>query len=319
MSTKDLKFEMKAVNDDGTFEGYLSVYGIVDLGNDVVEKGAFTKTIQEQKGVIPMLWSHDKNTPLGMLELTDDEYGLAVKGEFFLSASEKAREMHSMSRRFMEKGRPMGMSIGYQNVRPPVRKDGVNHLKEIKLSEGSLTLFPMLPVAQMTSIKSLDGEEKDGFAETLARAQVMAMRGMICGALMNSLDSILYHYGEDRMDAAAKIAASEESIEQFKAAYMAHLPALMELWGEKEAPQQEEKAGRRISAVSRAQIEEAITRLQALLTDDEATSEDSTESGDAGKSLETPPPTQDGIAPEPDMSALYSMLKEFNFQGKLHV
>jgi hypothetical protein len=168
----------------------------------------------------------------------------------------------------------------------------------------------------MTSIKSLDGEQKDDFSEVLARAQVYAMRGMICGALMQSLDSIVYAYGEEKMDAAEKIAASEDSINQFKTAYMGHLPALLEMWGEKEAPIEEQKAGRRISAESRAKIEEAITRLQALLTDDDATSEASTETGDAGKSLETPPPTQGSTAPERDMLAtLHLMLKEFNFQG----
>jgi HK97 family phage prohead protease len=303
---------MKAVHEDGTFEGYLSVYGLVDLGNDVVEKGAFTKTIQEQKGVVPLLWAHDSKTPLGALTLTDDDHGLAVKGEFFLEESAKAREMHAMSKRFMEKGRAMGLSIGYEAIRKVV-KEGVRHLKELRLHEGSLTLFPMLPAAQMTSIKSADGEEKEDFATVLQRAQVYAMRGMICNSLMASLDSITYQYGEEKMDAEAKIAASEESIDQFRAAYMQHLPALLEMWGEKDAPEPEQKAGRRISATSRAQIEEAITKLQALLTDDDATS---AEDADAGKSNETPPPLQDSTAPGPDMDAeLHLMLKNFTFEG----
>ena len=309
MQTKDLKFELKSVADDGTFTGYLSVYGVVDLGNDVVEKGAFTKTIQEQRGVVPMLWGHDSKSPLGTLDLTDDEYGLAVKGEFFLEASAKARELHAMSKRFLEKGRPMGLSIGYEAIRKHV-KEGVRYLKELKLIEGSLTLFPMLPAAQMTAIKAADGEGKEDFATELNRAQVYAMRHMICGALTSSLDSILYSYGE--MDAAAKVAAAEESIDQFKTAYMQHLPVLLELWGEKQAPPGEAKSGRRISAVSRAQIEEAITKLQALLVEDTATSDDES---DAGKSTAQPPPEQDKITPDPRHAGLHLMLKNFQLTG----
>src|SRR5262245_65559995 len=57
-------FEVKEVSEDGTFTGIASVYGVEDLGNDIIDKGAFTKTISERP-VIPILWQHNKEEVIG--------------------------------------------------------------------------------------------------------------------------------------------------------------------------------------------------------------------------------------------------------------
>lgn len=44
MLTKiEVPFEVKAVDDAGNFEGYASVFNNVDLGDDVILPGAFTR------------------------------------------------------------------------------------------------------------------------------------------------------------------------------------------------------------------------------------------------------------------------------------
>jgi HK97 family phage prohead protease len=307
VQTKDFRLEIKAVGEDGTFEGYLSVYDVVDLGNDLVEKGAFTKTIQEQKGLVPMLWAHDQKQPLGVLHLEDDDTGLKVNGEFFLEESEKAREIHAMSKKFHEKGRPMGLSIGYEAIKKEV-KAGIRRLKELKLHEGSPTLFPMLPVAQITAIKTQSDGSKSDFATEFERIQLSAMRVMMCEALYSSLDSILWDWSGD-MDAAAKVQASDESIMQFHAGYTEFLPKLLEMWGEKKQSESEQKAGRRLSASSRAQVEEAITKLQALLQDDSATSDE-----EAGKSSAPEPPPAQADSDKPKIN-LHLIADSFKFQS----
>ena len=47
----DLPCEYKEVDtdEDGSFEGYASVFGNKDLGNDVVEKGAFMRSLKYKK------------------------------------------------------------------------------------------------------------------------------------------------------------------------------------------------------------------------------------------------------------------------------
>ena len=39
--TKALTLDVKAVGDDGYFEGYAAKFGNIDLGGDIIVKGAF--------------------------------------------------------------------------------------------------------------------------------------------------------------------------------------------------------------------------------------------------------------------------------------
>lgn len=261
--TKDFRLDLKSVGDNGTFEGYLSVFDVIDLSGDSVAKGAFTNTIQEQKGIVPMLWGHDTKQPIGILDVSEDDTGLPVKGEFFIAESAKAAELYGLSKKFYERGRPMGLSIGYDTIKKEMVK-GVRVLKELKLYEGSLTLFPMLPVAQMTSIKSADAEKSNFLAE-LDMAQTMVMRDMMQSALDNALDGIVW---DTDVDPTYRMQAVSDCIDQFKSAYLAFLPRLFDAWVEKSGV--DTKVGRRHSAADRAMLEEMLQRIQALLSEEAA-------------------------------------------------
>jgi phage head maturation protease len=61
-----LPFEIdaKAINDQGEFEGYLSVFGNVDQGGDVVAPGAFAKSLQRRPAPkVKLLLQHDTLHP----------------------------------------------------------------------------------------------------------------------------------------------------------------------------------------------------------------------------------------------------------------
>ena len=47
----DLECDYKGLDtdDDGSFEGYASVFNNKDLGNDVIKQGAFAKSIYDKK------------------------------------------------------------------------------------------------------------------------------------------------------------------------------------------------------------------------------------------------------------------------------
>ncbi len=45
MKVKAFDFDIKAVNDDGLFSGYGSVFDVVDSYNEVVAPGAFLESI----------------------------------------------------------------------------------------------------------------------------------------------------------------------------------------------------------------------------------------------------------------------------------
>ena len=42
---KFANLELRGITSDGTFSGYASVFGEVDLGQDVIERGAFRRSI----------------------------------------------------------------------------------------------------------------------------------------------------------------------------------------------------------------------------------------------------------------------------------
>jgi len=149
MPRKDFRFEVKSVKDTGEFTGYASVFGNVDRGGDIVERGAFTKTLTEQDS-LPLLWSHFSDTPIGVIGGKEDDYGLFVQGTMDMNV-QAAREKHSL----MKLGAIKGMSIGYETLKEQWEKS-VRRLKEVRLWEISLCVFPMNTLASVTGVKSVD-------------------------------------------------------------------------------------------------------------------------------------------------------------------
>ena len=155
ISYKSAQFELKREPDqDGVFEGYASVFDIVDQGMDVVAKGAFTKSLGSGRRV-KMLWQHDQSQPIGVWdEIREDERGLFVRGRV-LKDVQKGSEAQAL----MKAGAIDSMSIGYRTVEAMDEADGrVRKLLEIDLLEISVVTFPMLPDARITDVKSIQTE-----------------------------------------------------------------------------------------------------------------------------------------------------------------
>lgn len=277
MNKQGFRFDIKTLDEaEGTFEGVLSVYGVVDIGKDSVERGSFTKSISERGNEVPLLWQHDAKQPIGILELHDTEDALLVKGRLVLEVA-KAREALALM-----KGRALkGLSIGYDPIKwvmeGPVRK-----LKELRLWEGSLVTFPMLPIAQvdLSSVKS--EETKDDFDTALGNIQTYSMRYQLIAALESSLDSIIL--GEDSGTKEERAQQVAIAIEQFRQKYLEFVPrwmTLVEGYKTLITDLLEQKVGRRISAANRSKIEETIANLQALLA--EPADEQVTEEAEAAK------------------------------------
>ncbi len=157
MKYKDIKLQIKAVTDQGQFEGYASTFGNEDLGGDIVAQGAFSKTIAENKSV-PILWGHSTREVIGVnKEFSEDSKGLFVKGQLILDV-QRARETHAL----MKEGAVKGLSIGYDAVvvdYSRMEKENVRILKEVKLWEYSVTPFPMNPEASVTQVKTIEDFE----------------------------------------------------------------------------------------------------------------------------------------------------------------
>jgi HK97 family phage prohead protease len=156
LDIKTAAFELKvAPDEDGTFEGYASVFDVVDLGLDSVAPGAFAKSLTERKP--KMLWQHDMGEPIGVWdEVREDDKGLFVKGRL-LKDVQRGREAIAL----LKAGAIDGMSIGYRTVEAMAEGGGrVRKLMEVELHEISIVTNPMLPIAKVTAVKSLATERE---------------------------------------------------------------------------------------------------------------------------------------------------------------
>lgn len=156
VEVKSFELEIKDADSNGMIRGYASTFGNVDLGMDVVDKGAFKKSIKESKGLFPILADHDPQKQIGWnLRAEEDEKGLYVEGKIDLNV-QAGREKFSLAKTAMEAGAKMGLSIGYMTIKaePDRDKPMVRHLKELKLFEYSIVTFPMNTSAMITAIKS---------------------------------------------------------------------------------------------------------------------------------------------------------------------
>jgi len=81
MKNLEYKYITGGVNDIDTTKrvvtGYLSKFGNTDLDNDIMDKGAFTKTLNERKNQIYFLNQHNWSQPHGKFNILEvDDYGL---------------------------------------------------------------------------------------------------------------------------------------------------------------------------------------------------------------------------------------------------
>jgi HK97 family phage prohead protease len=159
-------FEFKADNvKDGIVEGYASTFGNVDLGLDIVVKGAFTKTINEKQGKFPILADHDSTKQIGWnLQASEDSKGLFVKGQIDLNV-QLGKERLSLAKTALDIGAPFGLSIGYMTIKaePDSANPRIRLLKELKLFEYSFVTFPMNTDAMLTAAKSVGEIDKARF------------------------------------------------------------------------------------------------------------------------------------------------------------
>ena len=136
------------VKDGAVIEGYASLFGAVDRGGDVVERGAYTASLKALVSAgrrVRMLWQHDPAQPIGVWdEVREDETGLYVKGRLLPDVA-RAREAAAL----LTAGAIEGLSIGYRTVKATKDDTGRRRLQELELWEVSLVTFPMLPEARV--------------------------------------------------------------------------------------------------------------------------------------------------------------------------
>ena len=166
---RSFALQIKAAGDDGTVEGYGSVFGVRDNYDDVIAKGAFIQSLKDHKaaGTMPaMLWQHDADKPIGVwTEMVEDEKGLRIKGQLAMETV-KGKEAHAL----LKMGALNGLSIGFMSKEWAYDRDTeVRTLTAIDLWEVSLVTFPANEKARVTNVKSADELQAPKDAEKILR------------------------------------------------------------------------------------------------------------------------------------------------------
>jgi len=160
--------EIKTVGTDntGVFTGLASMFGNKDLHGDVIQKGAFTKSLARMKseGRRPaMLDHHRMDAPVGVWDtITETEKGLEAQGTLTMAVT-RAAELHALAKA----GALTGLSIGFRTIDEEF-KNGTRIIKEIDLWEISLVTMPANEEARIQDVKhALNIQDKREFEQAL--------------------------------------------------------------------------------------------------------------------------------------------------------
>ncbi|AHJ88602.1 head maturation protease [Geobacillus phage GBK2] len=226
MEFKNFRFEVKAT-DDYTFEGYAAVFRNMDSYRDVIEPGAFTKTIKESKRV-KVLWQHDPWQPIGKpVHMEEDTHGLYVKAK--ISNTQLGKDVIQL----IKDGVIDELSIGYNTIKDEWdKKNNIRRIKEVKLWEFSPVTFAANDQAIITGAKGLtpslykmqqwiDDELKAGRVLSDANRKLVEQAIEALTALLNASEGKNYeppkgtHNPDDEEKAAEEILKMLQEMQHF--------------------------------------------------------------------------------------------------------
>lgn len=161
----NIDLEIKSISEDsgvGIIEGWANVYNYIDYVDDIVERGAARKNLQEKGNKRPLNLEHDYKNFLGVIGVTEFEemdYGLYTKNEVNLE-TELGREVYARAKQLHKHGLPVPFSIGYSVPKGKAEFKSVNGrnvrvIKELMLDHNSIVMKPANDMSGAVSVKSL--------------------------------------------------------------------------------------------------------------------------------------------------------------------
>lgn len=173
MDHHDISFRFAPSDDTAEFSGYAAIWGERNGHNEIIQRGAFAKSLAEHRaaGRQPvMLYSHIPSEIIGVWdEVREDEKGLFVRGHLLTELS-IGKDAHVR----MKSGAVSGLSIGFR-VYPggEKRSAGTRYLSSVHLAEISVVGMPSAGSARITSVRShgRSAESAAAFIEACRKAK----------------------------------------------------------------------------------------------------------------------------------------------------
>ena len=177
--------DMKA----GIVKGYASVFNNIDSDGDIIKKGAYKKTIQENGSRLRYIYQHDLMKPLGKLHhLEEDEKGLMFEAE--IAKTQLGKDVIEL----MKSGVITENSVGIL----PIQKEMVNgkrEITEVKLYEISAVTLAANDQAMILDVKGNINEDKvlkryDNIAKLIRKGEISDELGYALEAEIFKLKSL---------------------------------------------------------------------------------------------------------------------------------
>ncbi|AXQ51845.1 head maturation protease [Gordonia phage Catfish] len=188
---------------EGEFIGYASVFGNRDSYGDVVEKGAFTDTLEawgaKSGQSIPLYWAHNTSDPdynIGhVVKGEQDDVGLKVHVKIDLESPKGATVY-----RLIKQGRVNQMSFMYEvedgEFVTPIDSGGAKDyaasyysLKKLKVHEVSVVQVGANQSTEILDVKEHTGELLAKAGRTLSSKNEDALRGVV-QSLKSALEAV---------------------------------------------------------------------------------------------------------------------------------
>lgn len=166
-----VNLEIKATKKDGSFEGYGSVFNVIDSYGDAIANGAFKDTLRawrtKRNKLPPMLLQHGgwgmtaiDMVPIGKWDkMEEDDHGLYVEGHLIAMDTETTKRVYAA----MEEKELDGLSIGFVTREARFGEkptDPARTLLAVDLWELSVVTFPANDDARVGNVKAADMTER---------------------------------------------------------------------------------------------------------------------------------------------------------------
>lgn len=144
----------------GIVKAYFAVFGNIDSDGDIIESGAFAKTIKERgpegsDRIKHFKWHSSRDVPGKLLELGEDEFG----GFFVSKLSNTTLGKDTLIE--YEEGIITEHSHGFETIKEDEDESGINHIRESKLWEVStLTAWGANSLTRVDYVKDIKDEEQ---------------------------------------------------------------------------------------------------------------------------------------------------------------
>lgn len=168
----------------GVVDAIVNVFGIVDLGDDIIHSGAYTKTLNERgnKVRVKVLDSHNTDSvmrvigkPLEIREIGRDELA-RVAPDVLLEHPEATGGLYTKTQYLLDTPEGLGvfkriaaravneysialdpLEVDYSKVQVEGKERTVRHIRQLRLWEYSPVVFGMNPATITTDVKAASG------------------------------------------------------------------------------------------------------------------------------------------------------------------